>query len=77
VINDCPISKYAERSKPNLVVIQVLPTGENYGFAFQKDATDLREAVNGALAKLTDDGTYDQIVQKWVGTDPCESITSA
>jgi polar amino acid transport system substrate-binding protein len=76
VINDCPISKYAERSKPNLVVIQVLTTGENYGFAFQKDATDLREAVNGALADMTNDGTYDQLVQKWVGTDPCKSITS-
>jgi ABC-type amino acid transport substrate-binding protein len=77
VINDCPISKYAERSYPNLVVIQVLTTGENYGFPFQKDATDLREAVNGALADMTDDGTYDSIVEKWVGTDPCKGITSA
>jgi ABC-type amino acid transport substrate-binding protein len=54
----------------------VLTTGENYGFAFQKDATDLVEAVNGALADMTNDGTYDQLVQKWVGTDPCKSITS-
>jgi ABC-type amino acid transport substrate-binding protein len=77
VINDCPISKYAERAHPNLVVIQVLTTGENYGFPFQKDATDLREAVNGALADMTDDGTYDSIVEKWVGTDPCKGITSA
>jgi polar amino acid transport system substrate-binding protein len=77
VINDCPISKYAERAHPNLEVIQVLTTGENYGFPFQKDATDLREAVNGALADMTEDGTYDAIVEKWVGTDPCKGITSA
>jgi ABC-type amino acid transport substrate-binding protein len=76
VINDCPISKYAERAHPNLAVIQVLTTGENYGFPFQKDATDLREAVNGAIADMTADGTYDQIVEKWVGTDPCKGITS-
>jgi ABC-type amino acid transport substrate-binding protein len=76
VINDCPISKYAERAHPDLVVIQVLSTGENYGFPFQKDATDLREAVNGALAEMTEDGTYDAIVEKWVGTDPCKGITS-
>ena len=54
-----------------------LTTGENYGFPFQKDATDLREAVNGALADMTEDGTYDAIVEKWVGTDPCKGITSA
>jgi polar amino acid transport system substrate-binding protein len=77
VINDCPISKYAERAHPNLVVIQALPTGENYGFVFQKDATDLVEAANGALAEMTDDGTYDAVVNKWLETDPCKSITTA
>ena len=34
VINDCPISKYAERSKPDLEVVSVIPTNEHYGFAF-------------------------------------------
>ena len=73
VINDCPISKYASGRAPNLAVIQVLTTGENYGFPFQKDATDLREAVNGAIADMTDDGTYDQIVEKWVGLIPARA----
>ena len=77
VINDCPISKYAEESKPDLQVIEVIPTGENYGFAFEKGNDDLREAVNGALEEVKQDGTYDEIFEKWLGDDPCESITAA
>jgi ABC-type amino acid transport substrate-binding protein len=74
VINDCPISKYAEESKPDLEVIRVIPTGENYGFAFEKGNDDLREAVNGALDEIKQDGTYDEIFEKWLGDDPCKSI---
>jgi ABC-type amino acid transport substrate-binding protein len=77
VINDCPISLYAERSKPDLEVIQLLKTNEHYGFAFEKGNDDLREAVNGALAEVKEDGTYDEIFEKWLGDDPCKSITAA
>jgi ABC-type amino acid transport substrate-binding protein len=70
VINDCPISKYAEQSKPDLQVVARIPTGENYGFAFAKESDDLREAVNGALDEVKQDGTYDEIYEKWFGTTP-------
>jgi ABC-type amino acid transport substrate-binding protein len=76
VINDCPISKYAERSKPDLQVIEALTTDEQYGFAFQKGSTGLEDAVNDALKKIEDDGTYDEIVAKWLGKEPCKSITA-
>jgi ABC-type amino acid transport substrate-binding protein len=74
VINDCPISKYAERSKPDLRVVRAIETGENYGLAFAKDSDTLREAVSGALDEIKRDGTYDKIFSKWFGTDPCRSI---
>jgi ABC-type amino acid transport substrate-binding protein len=77
VINDCPISKYAEQSKPDLQVVARIPTGENYGFAFAKESDDLREAVNGALDEVKQDGTYDEIYEKWLGDDPCKSITAS
>jgi len=77
VINDCPISKYAERSKPDLEVVAKIPTGENYGFAFEKGNDALIEAVNGALDEVKQDGTYDEIFEKWVGSDPCESIVES
>ena len=75
VINDCPISKYAEKSKPDLQVVTAIPTHENYGFAFAKDSDALRKAVNGAIEKIKTDGTYDKIFSKWLGSDPCKSLT--
>jgi polar amino acid transport system substrate-binding protein len=76
VINDCAISKFAEKSKPELEVVELLPTDEEYGFAFKKGSDALIGQVNGALGELKDDGTYDEIVNKYLETDPCKSITA-
>ena len=70
VINDFAVSKFAERSKENLEVIQTLETGEEYGFAFAKDSTELRQAVNPALREIKEDGTYTRIYRKWFEEEP-------
>jgi ABC-type amino acid transport substrate-binding protein len=77
VINDCPVSKYAERSKPDLQVLSAIKTGESYGLAFAKDSDQLRERVNGVLDEIKQDGTYDRIFSKWFGRDPCRNIAEA
>jgi polar amino acid transport system substrate-binding protein len=77
VINDCPISKYAEKSKPDLQVVRALPTGEKYGFAFQKGSTELEDAVNGALADLKKNGTYNKIFTKYLAKQPCRELPGA
>jgi polar amino acid transport system substrate-binding protein len=77
VINDCPISKYAEKAKPQLEVIQRLPSGEKYGLSFAKGSDALREAVNEVLQEILDDGTYDSIRAQWLPEDPCKSLASA
>jgi lysine-arginine-ornithine-binding protein len=74
VINDFPVSKYAERSKEDLQVVQRIPTGERYGLGFNKDNTKLREEVNKALNEMKDDGTYTKIYKKWFEEDPPDSI---
>jgi lysine-arginine-ornithine-binding protein len=74
VINDFPVSKYAERSKKDLQVVQTIATGEQYGLGFNKDDTKLREEVNKALNEMKDDGTYTRIYKKWFETDPPSSI---
>jgi ABC-type amino acid transport substrate-binding protein len=74
VINDCPVSKYAEKSKPDLKVVRRIDTGESYGFAFAKDSDALRKEVNSALADVKDNGSYERIYKKWFGSDPCKSI---
>jgi ABC-type amino acid transport substrate-binding protein len=74
VINDFPVSKYAERSKKDLQVVQTIATGEKYGLGFNKDDTKLREEVNKALDEMKDDGTYTRIYKKWFQADPPSSI---
>ena len=74
MINDFPVSKYAERSKRDLVVVQTIRTDESYGLAFAKDATELRRRVNDALQEMKDDDTYTEIYRKWFEEDPPDRI---
>jgi ABC-type amino acid transport substrate-binding protein len=74
VINDFPVSKYAERSKPDLVVVQTITTGEEYGLAFSPKSQELRRRVNAALQDMKDDDTYTRIYRKWFDQDPPDSI---
>ena len=71
VINDCPVSKYAERAHENLVVVQSINTNELYGFPFAKGSDALRTAVNRELAKLKENGGLAKISDKWFGSRPC------
>ena len=74
VINDFPVSKYAERSHKDLQVVQRISTGEEYGLGFNKDDTKLRAEVNRVLKEMKDDGTYTRIYKKWFEEDPPDSI---
>lgn len=42
------------------------------GLMFRKDSETLVEAVNGALADMISDGTYDKISKKWFGENVLE-----
>ena len=65
VINDEGSSIAEVEQRPGLEVIQAIDTDEKYGFAFSKDNPELTEAVNGALAEIIEDGTYEDIFTKW------------
>jgi polar amino acid transport system substrate-binding protein len=71
VINDCPVSVYAQRAHKNLVVVAAIQTNEQYGLAFPKGSDTLRNAVNEELAKLVESGELKKISVKWLGTRPC------
>jgi ABC-type amino acid transport substrate-binding protein len=77
VINDCPVSKYAERAHKNLAVVLAIPTNELYGFAFPQGSDELRNAFNDALADVKKDGTLEETSNKWLGTDPCKGLKGA
>ncbi|MDZ4169839.1 MAG: basic amino acid ABC transporter substrate-binding protein [Coriobacteriia bacterium] len=71
VINDAPISQDVVKDEARKAkVVAEIPTGEQYGFAFNKDNVALRDAVNGALAEIKTDGTYVEIYKKWFGAEP-------
>jgi polar amino acid transport system substrate-binding protein len=74
VINDFPVSKYAERSKKDLQVVQRIATGEEYGIGINKDDTKLKEEIDKALQDMKEDGTYTRIYKKWFQEDPPDSI---
>ncbi len=74
VINDCPVSKDAEKAHKDLEVVQAIKTNERYGFAFASDSDDLRTAFNEQLDEAKKDGTVKRIQDKWLGTDPCEGL---
>lgn len=66
VFNDLPVSLDAiEKQFTALEVVQQVPTGEEYAIAVSKDNPALRDAINGALQEIFDDGTYAEIFQKY------------
>jgi polar amino acid transport system substrate-binding protein len=74
VVNDFPVSKYAEQSKPDLVVVQTIKTGEEYGLAFAKKSTKLRQAVRDQIEDMKKDGKFTEIYKKWFKEDPPDSL---
>jgi ABC-type amino acid transport substrate-binding protein len=71
---DNGVALHAAQEQEGLEVVQEIPTDEQYGLAFAKDSDALREAVNGALAEIKEDGTYTEIFRKWFNEDPPEEI---
>ena len=62
VVNDEPASAEIISDFPGQILIAAaIDTNERYGFAFSKDNPELTEAVNGALAEVIADGTYETI----------------
>ena len=65
VVNDEGSSIGEVENRPSLEVVEAIDTDEKYGLAFSQDNPELTEAVNGALAEIIADGTYEQIFTKW------------
>ena len=49
-------------------IVEQYSTGESYGFAVKQDNTALLEALNKQLQELRDNGTYDEIYNKYFST---------
>lgn len=72
VIYDLPAAQTeVDESEGELELVEVIPTGSQYGIAFPKESP-LIEPVNQALAEIKEDGTYEEIYEEWIGRPPEE-----
>lgn len=60
---DKPVAETYSKSNPVKVVAEVI-TGEEYGIAVSKNNEELRQKLNEGLAKLKENGTMDQLIEK-------------
>ena len=68
VITDTPVAKkiLAELNDPSLTISQTVSFGvEYYGIALAKGQTELKAKIDAAIKTLTENGTIDQLVDKW------------
>lgn len=61
VTNRSVAMQLVETSFDNEQIIKSVSTGEEYAIAVNKDNAALTEALNAAIAKLTEDGTIDEL----------------
>jgi ABC-type amino acid transport substrate-binding protein len=63
---DAPIAEHQlQTNYPDMKLVEVIPTAEQYGFAVSKDNPALEAALNASLKKVVSDGTYGQIFKKY------------
>ncbi len=70
VVQDLPINSYRAAQSPELAVARTFTDveRERYGFAMNKDAEQLRSAVNASLEQLRSNGEYDKILVRYLGS---------
>jgi len=70
LIMDYPVNSYLAQQDSSMKVVQTFTDvqREEYGIAMPLDATKLQTAVNKSLKKIRDDGRYDTILSKYLGS---------
>ena len=77
VMNDLPSTDAAVKDNPDLEVVDTFDTNEVYGIIFAEDQDALREQINGVLQEIKDDGTLNELFQKWFQKDAPKSLLTA
>ena len=68
IIDNAPAQEYV-KANPGLTILEGEWVTEDYAIGMAKGNTALVEAVNGALAELTADGTVQAILDKYINAD--------
>jgi len=66
IIDDNPAKEYGAKNADTLKLLEGQFEPETYAVAVKKDNTNLRDAINKAIAAMKADGTFDEIVAKYI-----------
>lgn len=72
VIDNNPAKEFVSQNS-GLVILDTPYTKEDYAIAVSKDNTALRDAINEELNKLIDDGTVQEIIDKYINADTSDT----
>jgi polar amino acid transport system substrate-binding protein len=61
---DKPVAETYSKNNPVKVVAELI-TGEEYGIAVSKNNSDLQKEINEGLAKVIENGTMDELIEKY------------
>jgi polar amino acid transport system substrate-binding protein len=76
VIIEQPVAADAVEKQGGVEIVEDLETGELFGWAVAPDNDGLREAMDEALATLKEDGTMDELYEKYFATTPPPSVAA-
>ena len=64
-VYDKPVLKNIAAKNDGLTVLSELLEDDQYGFAVQLDDKELKSTIDGVLAELKSEGTYDDMMKRW------------
>ena len=68
IIDNEPAKSFVE-ANPGLKILDTEYAVEDYAICVAKDNDELLDKINDALAKLKEDGTLDEIINKYIPSD--------
>jgi polar amino acid transport system substrate-binding protein len=66
---------FATADMPNLMIAEVIPTGDRYGMMLPQNSP-LLEPINDAISAMKQDGTMAAIYERWLGQPPREGSSA-
>jgi polar amino acid transport system substrate-binding protein len=74
---DIPVAENLAASQPGFEVAAEIKTGEEYGLVVPQGEEELLDEVNEALQEIKDDGTLNELYEKWVEVEAPEELLTA
>jgi ABC-type amino acid transport substrate-binding protein len=74
VVVDDPVGTAAIEEGEPIEIAEIIETDEDYGISVQPGSEELLDAINNALAEIKEDGTFEEIYQKWFDDPPPPDI---